>query len=403
MTWNELPFEELYTIPSRNGLSRPSKVRGTGYRMINMGELFGYDRISSVDMELVPMNGNELSNMLVKENDLLFARQSLVLAGAGKCSIIKDLKEPTTFESHIIRVRLDNKRANPIFYYYYFKSPACRIKSIVTQGVQAGIRGNDLKKLIVQCPPLATQNKIASILSAYDDLIENNNRRITLLEESARLLYREWFVKLKFPGYETTKITDGVPEGWERVATLDAMEVQSGGTPKTNIERYWNGDIPFYTPKDSVSNAFVANTEKTLTEEGLKKCNSKLYPEYTIFITARGTVGNLNIALTPMAMNQSCYALCGKDGVSQLFLYCAMKESIEHFKQHAIGAVFNAIVVKTFKMIPFLMPIQAVIQTFTDLITPSFKQLENLIRQNQKLKATRDLLLPKLMNGDIPV
>ena len=405
MNWDQIVFEKLYESPSRNGLYKAKEFHGRGFKIVNMGELFGLDFISNQDMNRLELTNDELKRFQLLDGDLLFGRRSLVESGAGKCSIVEKLQEPLVFESSIIRVRLDTKLVIPRFYFYYFQSHSGRgkIKAIVSGVNVKGIRGSDLKKIRVDAPPLATQNKIASILSAYDDLIENNNRRITLLEKSARLLYREWFVKLKFPGHESTKITEGVPEGWERVAALDAMEVQSGGTPKTNIERYWNGDIPFYTPKDSVSNAFVANTEKTLTEEGLKKCNSKLYPEYTIFITARGTVGNLNIALTPMAMNQSCYALYGKEGVSQLFLYCAMKESIEHYKQHAIGAVFNAIVVKTFKMIPFLMPIQAVIQTFTDLITPSFKQLENLIRQNQKLRTARDLLLPKLMNGDIPV
>jgi hypothetical protein len=139
--------------------------------MINMGELFANDRIGDIDMELVPMNDKEIATMLVEPGDLLFARQSLVLAGAGRCSIIAKADEPTTFESHIIRVRLKRKNANPVFFYYYFKSPICRIRSIVIQGVQAGIRGNDLKKLKVHVPSISEQQRIASILSAYDDLI----------------------------------------------------------------------------------------------------------------------------------------------------------------------------------------------------------------------------------------
>ena len=185
MRWAETSFEKLYAIPSKNGLNRPAKVRGSGHKMINMSEVFANDRIGRIDMELVPMNTQELTSMLVEPGDLLFARQSLILAGAGKCALVTEITEPTTFESHIIRVRLRKEVADPVFYHYYFKSPVCRIRSIVTQGVQAGIRGNDLKKLRVHVPPISEQRCIASILSAYDDLIENNRRRIALLEAAA--------------------------------------------------------------------------------------------------------------------------------------------------------------------------------------------------------------------------
>lgn len=303
-------------------------------------------------------------------------------------------------------VRPDIEKVDPKYLYYYFLSP--KWKAIIEANVIVGatverIPIKTFPNFEVNFHPLKEQSEIASILSAYDDLIENNQRRIALLEESARLLYREWFVKLKFPGHENTKITDGVPDGWEKATAFDAMEVLSGGTPKTKMDQYWNGGIPFYTPKDSISIPFVTDTEKNLTEEGLNNCSSKLYPKHTLFITARGTVGNLNLALRPMTMNQSCYALKGKKWITQFFLYCAMKETVEHLKQHAVGAVFDAIVVKTFKMIPFLIPTHEVVGDFNSMITPTFKQLENLIKQNQKLKTARDLLLPKLMNGDIPV
>ena len=114
MSWSETEFEKLYAVPSKNGLTRPARVRGSGYKMINMGELFANDRIGDIDMELVPMSDKELSTMLVEPGDLLFARQSLVLAGAGKCSLLTKADEPTTFESHIIRVRLKREFADPV-------------------------------------------------------------------------------------------------------------------------------------------------------------------------------------------------------------------------------------------------------------------------------------------------
>ena len=174
--WQQREFGELYKIPSRNGLSKPSKVRGIGYKMINMGELFSNDRIYNIDMELVPLTDAEKEKAKIEKNDLLFARQSLVASGAGKCSIVMEMDDLTVFESHLIRVRLDRKIANPMFYYYYFKSSNSPMKAIIQHSVQAGIKASDLEKLLVSVPPLEIQTKIAELLSKMDDMINVNNR-----------------------------------------------------------------------------------------------------------------------------------------------------------------------------------------------------------------------------------
>jgi type I restriction enzyme S subunit len=403
MKWPRRKFSDLYLVPSRNGLTRPSRVRGEGYKMVNMGELFANDRIGPIPMERVRMNDRELEQSTLAEGDLLFARQSLVLEGAGKCSYVAATSEPTTFESHLIRVRLDKAKADPLFYYYLFASPYSGISTIVQQCAQAGIRGSELSNLAVLYPPLEAQRGIANVLAAYDDLMENNRRRMTLLEETARLLYVEWFVGLRYPGHEHARVINGMPDGWRKMPALDAMHVMSGGTPKTTNPDYWDGDIPFFTPKDSVDACYVLDTEKHLTEMGLRQCNSRLYSKNTTFITARGTVGNVNLAQRPMAMNQSCYALAGRDGISDTFLFCSMREAIRHFRQHASGAVFDAIIVDTFKLIPFLWPDSKLVALFDETVAPMFKQIETLLLQNRMLHAARDLLLTRLMTGEIAV
>ncbi len=262
----------------------------------------------------------------------------------------------------------------------------------------------DIRKLpLMYLPELDTQRRIGSILSAYDDLIENNRRRIELLERAARLLYKEWFVHFRFPGHEHVKIVDGVPEGWIKTTAYEAMEILSGGTPKTSVPEYWEGDIPFYTPKDSSDSVYVYETEKKLTEEGLRNCNSKLYPKDTVFITARGTVGKINLAQVPMAMNQSCYALVARSPLNQYFLYFALVHGVQQFKSRASGSVFDAIVRDTFKLIPFAVPNDWLVNAFTSYVEPLLRQIENLSTQNQKLKLARDLLLPRLMNGEIAI
>jgi len=294
---------------------------------------------------------------------------------------------------------------DPRFIYYLLVHNTDAIRGVGLGGGSATpiLNKTSFSKIKLHVPPPSQWNSIAAILSAYDDLIENNRRRIQLLEQSARLLYREWFVHLRFPGHEHTQIIDGVPDGWEKKAAIEVMDVLSGGTPKTTNPSYWDGEIPFYTPKDSVGYAYVFETEKYITEEGLKNCNSKLYGKDTIFITARGTVGKINLAQCSMAMNQSCYALIAKASLNQQFMYFALVESIEQFRSRAVGAVFDAIVVDTFKMIPFVVPEKNLIDLFTEIVCPILQQIDVLSGQNRSLIKARDLLLPKLMNGEVAV
>jgi type I restriction enzyme S subunit len=135
----------------------------------------------------------------------------------------------------------------------------------------------------------------------------------------------------------------------------------------------------------------------------LAKCNSKLYPKDTLFITARGTVGKMNLALAPMAMNQSCYALVSNSCLSQRMLYLTMDASLQQFRSQASGAVFDAIVVATFDRISVIKPDGKIAEQFDELINPIFDQIANLGKQTEQLAKARDLLLPKLMNGTLTV
>ena len=191
--WQQREFGELYKIPSRNGLSKPSRVRGSGYKMINMGELFSNDRIYNINMELVPLTEAEKEKAKIEKNDLLFARQSLVASGAGKCSIVMETDDLTVFESHLIRVRLNPQIADSMFYYYYFKSFNSPIKAIIQHCVQAGIKASDLEKLFVAVPPLEIQTKISGILSKIDDKIEENNRINKNLSNLLQAIYQKRF------------------------------------------------------------------------------------------------------------------------------------------------------------------------------------------------------------------
>ena len=260
-----------------------------------------------------------------------------------------------------------------------------------------------MRDLEIAVPRKDIQEAVAAILSAYDDLIENNNRRMELLEEAVRLLYREWFVHLRFPGHERVEVVDGVPEGWRRGVASELVEVLSGGTPRTSVEHYWNGPIPFFTPKDAPAGVFVWETEKSLTEEGVANCSSREFPKGTIFITARGTVGKLAVAQRPMAVNQSCYALAPRPPFGIPFAFAAMAHMVSYLQQAATGGVFDTIIKKTFDRTPVFLPAENLVASFSDVARPMLRQVETLSTMNRKLRKARDLLLPRLMDGRIPL
>lgn len=401
-------FGDLYLEASRNGLTKPRSIRGNGIRFINMGELFESDWIGDVQTDRVPVTDKEMDTALLKERDLLFARQSLVREGAGKCSIITSITEPTTFDSHLIRVRLDEDKANPFYYQYFFRSPLSPMPGIVTQCAQAGIKGTDLAALDVPCPKLEEQNRVASILMTYDNLIKNNHRQIALLEEAAQRLYKEWFVDLRFPGYEDAVFIDGLPTGWQRMPVADYADVVKGcsyktenidveqGVPMVNLASIasWGGYKP-YTERTyggaykseqvlDANDVVMALTEQTA---GLAGYVARI-PRY-----AQGSVPSMDLAcLRPKKGSRTyLYCTCRYGDVSRLLSPLANGTKIKHLKPEALSYT---------EMVVAPTELQ---QRFEDTVHPMFTSVDVLMEQNEKLRVARDLLLPKLMSGEIGV
>lgn len=414
MSWPQVPFEDLYESPSRNGLTRPTRVRGAGYKMINMGELFGNNQIGDIEMDRVPMNDRELDVMLVEPGDLLFARQSLVLSGAGKCSIVTKASEPTTFESHLIRVRLRRDVAYPLFYNYYFKSPSSGMKSIVMQGVQAGIRGNDLKRLTVAVPPLSEQRRVADSLSAYDNLIENNRRRIALLEEAARLLYREWFVHFRFPGHEYARITDGLPEGWtvQRLSDLcdpkDGIQTGPFGS-QLHQSDYTETGVPVVMPKDLKGFRVESEGIARIPEELADKLGRHRMAVGDTVYGRRGDIGRRAyigrrqegffcgtgcLRIRPIPSQIDPRYLFDTFGASQVAGFITNQAKGSTMPNLSGGAL---------KKVPIPCAPMRLQRLYVEAVEPQFELMETLVEQNQKLAQARDLLLPRLMSGEIAV
>lgn len=339
MSWSAKSLDELGTVSRGRSRHRPRDA----------AHLYGgpYPFVQTGDVKRAGLYLTEYSQTYSDEGlaqSKLWPSGTLCITIAANIADTSILAIDACFPDSVIGFIPDPKKSDARFIKYLFDAVLKLQYRQVSQGAaQDNLSQGKLLALKFSVPDdVNEQIRIADFIATYDDLIENNRRRIQLLEESARLLYQEWFVRLRFPGHEQAKIIDGVPEGWERTTADKVMNILSGGTPKTKMPEFWNGGIPFFTPKDA-KGLFTHDTEKTITELGLSKCNSHLYPKYTVFITARGTVGKLSFAQRPMAMNQSCYALIAKDGISQEFLYSSLKASIDQFKARASGAVFVSV------------------------------------------------------------
>jgi len=342
---------------------------------------------------------------ILKKNDVIIAMTEQTYGLLGSPAIIPE-NDKFLHNQRLGKFELlDDSRANLKYLYYLFCIKSLRDEiSISATGTKIRHTAPErIYRIKVPLPKLDIQRKIAAVLSAYDDLIENNNRRIAILEKMAEELYREWFVRLRFPGHEKVKVVKGVPEGWEVKDSLRVFHVLGGGTPKTENPVFWDGDIPFFTPKDSHTGYFANVTEKSITPVGLESCNSKLYAKNTIFITARGTVGNIVLALRPMAMNQSCYALVPKSGKHIYFHFLSMRDAVNIIKGTANSGVFDNIITDSFKQIKLFQPQEKLMSLFSDKAKPIMAQMENIVGKNALLTSIRDRLLSRLMSGKIDV
>lgn len=304
------------------------------------------------------------------------------------------------------RCKADLVDVQYLVYYFHTREGQYKILANASQvGVPALARATSTFRLIdIKLPPLDDQRRIASILSSLDRKIELNNKINADLEEMAQAIFKNWFVD--FEPFKDGKFVDSelgkIPEGWKVGRLTDVIKLMPGGTPKTSEPLYWdNGTIPFFSPKD-VNGVYCFATEKHITETGLNKCSSNLYPKDTIFITCRGTVGKVCLAACDMAMNQSNYAIKAIDGYSQYYIFFLVKSVVERLIKKSNGAVFSAITSKDFDE-EILIPSQKAVEDFTNVIDGFFRRIFTIGTENSRLSLLRDTLLPRLMSGELEV
>lgn len=385
--------------------------------MVNMGELFAYPRILNIPMDLVPVDEKE-HHYLLQVGDLLFARQSLVLSGAGQCSIFLGNDAPTVFESHLIRCRLNPTRSNPLFYFYFFRSPDGRraIEAIVEQGAGAsGIRGSDLVNVQVPNPSKQIQDEVARLLGSLDDRITLLRGTNTTLEAIAQALFKSWFVDFDpvhakmqgrapegmdqataalFPDSFEDSELGPVPKGWKFSELGRSFVLTMGQSPPGDTYNEEGKGLPFYQGRTDFGFRFPSQRVYCDAPTRLAKVGDTL-------VSVRAPVGDVNMAIEECSIGRGVAAVRHPNDYVG-FTFYAMRTLKEKFKAFdSEGTVFGSINKKDFEALLVIQPTGGVLAAFDELTSPLDQRIVQNEEQIRSLIAIRDSLLPKLISGQL--
>ena len=274
----------------------------------------------------------------------------------------------------------------------------------VTEG-EVFFRGKDLLAMEISLPPIEVQRKIADVLSAYDDLIENNRKQIKLLEEAAQRLYKEWFIDLRFPGHETTPIIDGIPNGWERKKLGEWVNTFSGGTPSRKNKEFYQNGSNFWLKTQELTDSFIFETEEKITDRAIEYSSAKyIYPNSIIMAMYGATIGKLGIAATTLTCNQACCVFdLSSDSKKMPYLYLWLKSNRDFFISQGIGSAQSNLSQAMIKNFDIIAPCQKTLSDFSPITTKIFAKILKLQKSVNEAKNARDCLLPKLMNGELEI
>ena len=333
--------------------------------------------------ELKSVKVPDSERYMLRPNDVVFARTG---GSTGRNYFYDGTDGAFVYAGFLIKFSLDPKKVNPKFIKYFCQSEQYKqwVRSFNTGSTRGNINAQTFGNMEIALPGRKQQDHLVSILESIGKKIKLNKKINDNLQQQAAALFSSLYNRSN-----------------TEVRYTDLIQILGGGTPKTGEPAYWNGNIAFFTPKD-VGTPYTFITEKTITEEGLSHCNSRLYPVNTVFVTARGTVGKVGLSGVPMAMNQSCYALVGRE-THQLLVYFYTLKVVDRLKHKASGAVFDAITTRDFDSEQIMKLSDDDAKAFLCVAEPMFQEILNNSIENLRLSTLRDFLLPKFMSGEIDI
>mgnify|MGYP006071921683 CR=1 FL=1 len=381
MSWEKVKLGELYNV--HNGLSKGKQFFGSGYPFLSFSTVFNNWFLPKTLSDLVQSSDKERESYSILRGDIFITRTSETMDELGMSSVALRDYPNATYNGFTKRLRpIDSQRILPEFIGYYLRCSEFRNQFVAfsTMTTRASLRNEDLLSIEVPVPTMPTQRRIADVLSAYDDLIENNRKQIKLLEEAAQRLYQEWFVDLRFPGHEHTKIVDGVPEGWEKRLLGDVVEVKYGKDHKSIPD----GLIPVYG-----SGGFM------------RKCNQVIYDGESVLIPRKGSLNNIIYVDEAFWTVDTMFYTKMKLPDIGIFVYFFVK-SFDMYSMN-IGAAVPSMTTNILNALDIIIPNNDVLGQFQSVSKNFFNKIALLHKQIETATQARDRLLPKLKNGEVEV
>ena len=399
MSWTRKPLAEVADLCLGKMLDETKNKGDPMPYLANVNVRWGaFDLDSLREMRFEP---HELERYGLKHGDIVMCEGG----EPGRCAIWKDEAPGMMIQKALHRIRPSEELDYRFLYYsFLLKGRNDGFSGLFTGSTIKHLPGQNLAKVEVSYPPRPEQQRIADTLSAYDDLIENNRRRIKLLEDSARLLYREWFVHLRFPGHEHVKVVDGVPEGWERKVVPDLIAIN----PTERIDR---GREAWYVPMAALSETGMTvdrgDFERRTAHTAVKfRANDVLLARITPCLENGKTGFVYFLEEGDVACGSTEFIILRGISVSPYFVYCLARTY--DFREHAIKSMIGSsgrqrVQAGCFDEYDVSLPPSSLLSEFEDSVAPMFKQIAVLDLQTEKLRQARDLLLPRLMSGELSV
>ena len=295
-------------------------------------------------------------------------------------------------------------RGNNAQYIYYYLQTMHLEQYNAGAGVPT-LNQNHLQRLKIWVHPKQEQQKLVSILSAYDNLIEVNNKRIKVLEQIAENLYKEWFVRFRFPGHEKADFENGIPKGWRRGRISEFYTTSSGGTPSREHDEYYDaGTIPWIKTGE-LQDCLLIDTEEKITESAVKKSSAKFFPKDSVLMAMYGVnIGMLAYSTMDATCNQACCVFRDKGSINtKHYLFQCLKSIRDYLLLISFGAAQQNLSQDLIKRVRIVMPDKETVIRFEQKIEPLYNETEHLLKENACLIRQRDLLLPRLMSGKMEV
>lgn len=408
--WRKVKLGDLYEV--HNGLSKGRQFFGTGYPFLTFSNVFNNWFLPNELDSLVQTTDKEREACSIKYGDVFITRTSETMNELGMSSVaLKDYPD-ATYNGFTKRLRPFTDKVLPNYIGYYLRSPKFRGKFMAFSSMttRASLANDNLLNMEIELPPMDVQKKIATILSRYDSLIDNYQKQIKLLEEAAQRLYKEWFVNLRFPGHENTKIVDGVPEGWEKKKIADVtIKVTTGLNPRKNFV-LGHGENYYVTIKNMGKNTFFLDEKcDKVDDEAIAKINKRSdLKKGDILFSGIGTIGRVALIDIPTSnwnVSESVFTLRANENISKEYLYLMLLDSnMQNYCQsHSHGAAQKGIRMADLKAFSFPLASKSIIDLFTSKAEPLLNRVSKIRRQLRLLTESRDRLLPKLLSGEIEV